>query len=437
MQIEKLKVADLIEYKNNAKEHPQEQIDQIVASIKEFGFNDPIAIDENNVIIEGHGRLYALQELGVREVECIRLSHLSEEQKKAYILAHNKLTMNTGFDIELLNVELDAIMDIDMELFGFEQQDNFMTVEYKIKANNYSGSVTEDFLVFPQSFFDTRQGVWQNRKREWKALGIASEVGREENLTFDKSLNTASLCGTSIFDPVLCEVCYKWFTPVSDDEKMIIDPFAGGSVRGVVAEQLGFKYTGIDLRKEQIDANYRNAQDIGCDSEQITWICDDSLNVDKYIEDDSADLIFACPPYFDLEVYSDNEKDISNMSYEEFSDIYTRILQKFSKKLKNNRFAIVTISDVRDKKGFYRDLTGLTKQAFEAEGILFYNDIILLNILGSGGMRARKQMNSGRKVVRSHQNVLVFYKGNPKEINKEFGDLAVLEKLQEVEEIVE
>ena len=119
MQIEKVKIADLLEYKNNAKEHPQWQIEQIVESIEKFGFNDPIAIDENNTIIEGHGRLYALQEMGAEEVECIRLSHLSENEKKAYILAHNKLTMNTDFDADLLAQELGEIEGIDMSSFGF------------------------------------------------------------------------------------------------------------------------------------------------------------------------------------------------------------------------------------------------------------------------------------------------------------------------------
>lgn len=130
MQIEKIKISDLLEYKYNAKEHPQWQIEQIVNSIKQFGFNDPIAIDENNTIIEGHGRLYALQEMGETEVDCIRLSHLNEEQKKAYILAHNKLTMNTDFDFDLLQLELDNIIDIDMSDFGFE-----ISKEMEVEAN--------------------------------------------------------------------------------------------------------------------------------------------------------------------------------------------------------------------------------------------------------------------------------------------------------------
>lgn len=110
MEIVKVKISELKEYKNNAKLHPREQIEQIKNSIKEFGFNDPIAIDQNNTIIEGHGRLYAVKELGYEEIECIRLSHLTEEQQKAYILAHNQLPLNTGFDKEKLEFELSQIM---------------------------------------------------------------------------------------------------------------------------------------------------------------------------------------------------------------------------------------------------------------------------------------------------------------------------------------
>lgn len=109
----------------NAKEHPQEQIGQIASSISEFGFNDPIAIDDKNVIIEGHGRLLAAQKLGLKQVPVIRLSHLSNYQKKAYIIAHNKLTMNTGFDADLLQIEMDFLKDasFDLEMMGFDENE--------------------------------------------------------------------------------------------------------------------------------------------------------------------------------------------------------------------------------------------------------------------------------------------------------------------------
>ena len=120
MKIEKISIDKIKPYENNAKLHPPEQIEQIKKSIQEFGNNDPIAIDENGVIIEGHGRYEALKELGFKEIEVIRLSHLSDEQKKAYSLIHNKLTMNTDFDYNILDSELAYINEIDMSVFGFE-----------------------------------------------------------------------------------------------------------------------------------------------------------------------------------------------------------------------------------------------------------------------------------------------------------------------------
>lgn len=120
LEIIKVGIDTIKEYDKNAKLHPKEQIEQIKKSIEKFGNNDPIAVDENNVIIEGHGRIRALKELGYKEIDVIKLTHLTEEQKKAYILTHNKLTMNSDFDIDLLNEELDNIIDIDMADFGFE-----------------------------------------------------------------------------------------------------------------------------------------------------------------------------------------------------------------------------------------------------------------------------------------------------------------------------
>lgn len=124
MKIEKIKIGDVRPYENNAKLHPKEQIEQIKRSIEAFGNNDPIAIDQDNVIIEGHGRHMALLELGYQEIEVIRLSHLNEEQKKAYMLVHNKLTMNTDFDKELLMAELEDLAMFEMGDFGFEAELN-------------------------------------------------------------------------------------------------------------------------------------------------------------------------------------------------------------------------------------------------------------------------------------------------------------------------
>lgn len=119
LKIEYIPIEDIKPYSNNAKLHPAEQIQQIKNSILEFGFNDPLAL-WHDTIVEGHGRLLAAQELGYKELPIIRLDDLSDEQRKAYCLAHNKLTMNSDFDLDVLSAELDSILDIDMSDFGFD-----------------------------------------------------------------------------------------------------------------------------------------------------------------------------------------------------------------------------------------------------------------------------------------------------------------------------
>jgi DNA modification methylase len=120
LEILTVKIDSIKPYENNAKEHPKEQIEQIKKSIQDYGNNDPIAVDENNVIIEGHGRYIAMRELGFETVEIIRLEHLTEEQKKAYRLVHNKLTMNSDFNVEMLEAELAGLQIQDMQEFGFD-----------------------------------------------------------------------------------------------------------------------------------------------------------------------------------------------------------------------------------------------------------------------------------------------------------------------------
>lgn len=119
LKIEYVPISELKSYENNAKIHTAEQIEQIKNSISEFGMDDPIAVWKDNVIIEGHGRLIACNELNIDTVPIIRLDHLTDEQRRAYALIHNKLTMNTDFDLDILDLELENISDLDMEQYGF------------------------------------------------------------------------------------------------------------------------------------------------------------------------------------------------------------------------------------------------------------------------------------------------------------------------------
>ncbi|RXF36022.1 chromosome partitioning protein ParB [Enterococcus faecalis] len=440
MNIEKMKLSELrpAEYNPRVELKPgMEEYEKLKQSILEFGFVDPPIFNKRTGnLVGGHQRVTVAKDLGIGEIE-VSIVDLPIEKEKALNIALNKISGQ--WDEDKLVELLEELNTDELPLTGFNQEelddllsnlDEIETLADKVKANPVNSNLFDSFLFPPFSYLDTKTKRWLDRKKQWKELGIKSELGREDNLVFSANLQAPGLEGTSIFDPVLCELGYRWFTPKT--ESNIFDPFAGGSVRGIVAKVLGHNYTGIDLRAEQISANYANAREIGLSD--INWICDDSLNIDHHIEDESQDLLFTCPPYADLEVYSDDERDISNMSYEEFAEVYSEILKRSARKLKDNRFAVVTISDVRDKKGFYQDLTGLTKRAFSTEGLYFYNDMILLNTAGSAALRARQSMNN-RKVVRIHQNVLVFYKGNPQKISKHFEALETLD--DELETVLE
>lgn len=275
-------------------------------------------------------------------------------------------------------------------------------------------SLKRKYIIPPFSIFDTASGDWQNRKNKWKSLGIQSEVGRDSSVIHmdsDKKNIKEDANYVSIFDPVLCEVIYNWFAIPNGT---ILDPFAGGSVRGIVANYLDYKYTGIDLREEQILSNQSQALKI-IPNNLPEWIDGDS-NVELNKFDRTFDFVFSCPPYYDLEVYCDDPNDLSNMDYDSFNVKYESIINKSSKLLKDNRFACFVVGNVRDKDGYMVDLVGQTIKSFENAGLRFYNEIILKNPVASASMRANGNMTY-KKVVKIHQNVLVFCKGNPKFID--------------------
>lgn len=147
MKIEKVNIDSIKVYPNNAKIHTAEQIEEIKKSIQEFGNNDPIAIDEKDFIIEGEGRYLAQKDMGIKEIEVIKLTHLTEEQKVAYMLVHNKLTMNTGFDLDLLEEELSKISSIDMKEFEFDIKEIEEELEEEEKTQEPSFNYKEQYGV--------------------------------------------------------------------------------------------------------------------------------------------------------------------------------------------------------------------------------------------------------------------------------------------------
>jgi len=268
----------------------------------------------------------------------------------------------------------------------------------------------DKFIEPPFSVLDTKSGNWVRRKKEWKRIGIKSEIGRDARAFGKFTPNQGKSDrfddkATSIFDPALCEVLYHWFCPENGN---ILDPFAGGSVRGIVANYLGYKYTGIDIRQEQIDSNREQGYDILEIDNQPNWYVGDSKEVLNNFNKE-FDFVFSCPPYADLEVYSDLEGDISNMEYVNFMKAYEEIIAKSCKLLKIGGYACFVVGEVRDKKGNYIGFVPDTIKAFEKCGMKFYNEAILLDQLGSASMRANGNMKS-QKLVKVHQNILIFKK---------------------------
>lgn len=262
--------------------------------------------------------------------------------------------------------------------------------------------------IHPFSILDTRTKEWKERKNWWITnYKIQSELGRED--TQSKTMFWETESNVSIFDPTLCELMYNWYIPKNGK---ILDPFAGGSVRGIVAEELGYKYTGIDISKTQVNANKLQ-------SDKPNWIVGDSRKILDDITDE-YDFIFTCPPYHDLEVYSDNPRDISNMPYQKFLTSLNSILNKSVSKLKDNRFVGIVISEIRDssstrnyKIGKYRGFVPSVIEMCEEMGLSYYNDIILYNSQHQASRVAKTYFDRNKKVASVHQNVLIFVKGNP------------------------
>lgn len=321
-------------------------------------------------------------------------------------------------------------------------------------------SLADRFLVPPFSVLDARQGYWQDRKRFWIDLGIQSELGRggatrlgssgdtrpavtqdgkysggdcyryvgsgrsdhnprkfakafniglQANKENDWAVEDDKGSGTSIFDPVVCELMYRWFCPPGG---RVVDPFAGGSVRGIVAAKLGRAYAGMDLSAEQIAANYDQAEVI-CPDADLTWVVGDSQRIRDALGG-ACDFVFSCPPYFNLEVYSDDPRDLSTMTYDRFCDVYFHIVAEACALLRDDRFAAFVVGEVRDPStGYYRGFVPDTVGAFHAAGLEYYGEMILLNAVGSLPIRAGKQFDCSRKVGKTHQNVLLFVKGDP------------------------
>ncbi len=697
MSIEELKPAGY-----NPRTISEKSMEGLRASLGRFGLADNIAWNKRTGnIVGGHQRYKVLVESGVKEVDVVEVD-LDESEEVALNISLNNPHIQGEFEDDGLKGLLDTLQ------IGVSDTFSGMGLEALHKAlqpperNMHSDALTRAFLFPPFSILSARQGDWAERKRQWISLGIKSEVGRDavclpSAKQLEKYGGYGMLSGTSIFDPVLCEISYRWFVAPGGT---ILDPFAGGSVRGIVAAWVGRKYVGIDLRPEQIEANRKQWEEIGPpkvgalggefvnDPEEMTpvqqhgniwmkrddlfevggvrggkvrtclalskgatglctagsrmspqvnivahiagklgvpcrlhtpdgdlspevndakkcggevvqhtpghnsviikrakddaierhwteipfgmeceeavrqtrkqvknlppckrlvvpvgsgmslsgilwglkdnnikvpvvgirvgadpterldkfappewrdmveliqskqdyhdpapesvldgvqldpiyeskclpyiqdgdclwvvgiratamsdlsgkcltpvWVVGDSLDMDTMKEVPAeVDMVFTCPPYEDLEVYSDDKRDLSNMGHDDFLKIYRKIIAKACARLRNNRFAVIVVGEVRFAEGGYRNFVGETISAFLEAGMTYYNEAIFVTPVGSLPIRITKQFQQSRKMGKTHQNVLVFVKGDPKLATEYCGEVEVAEVLPDQEE---
>ena len=429
MQIKKVKISEIKSNPNNPRLIKDDKFHKLVKSIQEFPKMldiRPIVVNADMIVLGGNMRLKACKEAGLKEVPVIFADSLTEEQQKEFIIKDN-----VGFgewDWDMIANEWDVEQ---LEEWGLDVPDFENNIEENDNEDLEAKAIErlqDKFIVPPFSVLNTREGYWQERKSYWNSLigdngETRNNIESKVNATVDNWDNKPYKGGViredsiSILDAVLAEISNKWF---GLENCKTFDCFAGDTVFGYVSSYLGNQFTGIELRESQ--ANFNNQRTKGLNT---NYICDDGRNVLNHIQENSQDLLFSCPPYFDLEVYSDLPNDASNQKeYKDFLSILDTAFTNSIKCLKENRFAVIVCGDVRDKKGNYFRFPDDIKNIFEKNNMSLYNELILIQSVGNGALRANRYMGS-RKVVKMHEQVLVFYKGNTKEIKNIFPKIVI------------
>lgn len=304
-------------------------------------------------------------------------------------------------------------------------------------SNELPISLREQFLTPPLSILDAKSGYWMGRKRQWEEIlgDVKNNVRNstaKSNTPYINSFTKPDFLGMkspttgniSTFDPFLCEILIKWFTRPG---MLIYDPFAGGIVRGGVAGLLDRDYIGVDICKEQVEHNIQEwilvQERFSKNKNSVQWIWGDSAEIEL---DQKADALLTCPPYYNLERYTNDIRDLSNLStYSEFIQKLLLIIEKCYNNIKEDSFAMIVVEEIRDGDGILYGFVPDVIKKFQEVGFRYYNELILENRVVSTAIRSKKYFVRTRKVGRHHQNVLIFYKGNLDNIEEKFGGINI------------
>lgn len=391
---------------SNWRMHPEHQQRALEGALREIGWTETVLVNERSGhVVDGHLRVELALRRGDQEIPVTYID-LPEEEERLVLATLDPMAGYAETDEQAARDLLEQIQvgDADLQQYLAERASDL---------NGPTGEGTD--LTQPVPFerstvLDARQGAWQNRKRAWGHHFPSTKHGLDDW----KAAHGGSLPGEdggseySISDPALYEAIYQWFCP---PQGRILDPFAGSCAPGMVATWRGHTFQGIELREEQVEENRSIASQIFPD-QGPQWHHGPAQDMED-LAPGPHDLIASCPPYADLEVYSDDPDDISTMEYRQFLESYRQIIHGAADQLAEDRYCVWIVSEVRDRKGIYRDLVGDTIRASEAAGLRVVTDAIYITPMGSLAMRAGHAFQATRKLGRAHQNVIVCAKGNP------------------------
>jgi 16S rRNA G966 N2-methylase RsmD len=425
LKVEYRKISELKPYPGNPRRMQKKMYEALKRSIKEFGLVDPLVVNPNNEVIGGNQRLAALKELGVEEVPVVVVD-LPKSKERALNLALNKI--QGEFDIKLLAEFVEDILPVDLELTGFDESEIYI-LDFKTNTDpSRKGALARDYLYPPFSVLDPRLKTWKELRAVFESGGRKKLLGNVSSNALNKMASNrgnimASMNeGTSYVDPAICAVMYRWFMP--SHGKRILNPMCGEVVPGYVAAVMGFEYVGTDVREDQVEWNNQVVQHFGLGHlARFLHVDARELNFDV-VGGKPFDLVFYSPPYFGVEKYSNEQDDLSTYEdYKAYMEGMEKIIENSAKLLKENRFYIMLVGDVREVKGPDRgkllNYCGDLVNIAEKYGLKYYNDIIYIEHFGTAAFRARRIFVT-RKVVRVHQRLLVFYKGDLSQIKNEF-----------------
>lgn len=413
--------------RRNYRIHDENNKRIIGKSLDECGAGRSILADSSGEIIAGNGVFEQAQKRGIKtklvetdgsELVVVVRKDIApgDEKRKLLALADNAASDTSTWNAELLRQDWEkqdaAEWGLDTTPWECAPSEFRQAGKEEVRAK-----LADKFLVPPFSVLDTRKGYWQDRKQAWLKLTGNLTESKEHVLGGAENMLSQINDGSSNFDPVLAEICMRWFCL---PEGRILDPFGGEQTKGVVAGALGYDYTAVEFRPEQVAINKAACAQYP----NVHYYCGDSKDISKIVPNSGYDMCFTSPPYYDLEVYSNDDMSALG-TYAEFMEQYRNIFAQCVQLLAENRFLVIKIGEIRDKKsGVYRNFVGDNIRLFMDLGLKYYNELALVNMCGTAPQRASKSF-ANRKMVKIHQNVLCFFKGDTKSIKEIYPQIEI------------